>query len=231
MKSTSTQRRNLPAELTGMVLTLALAWSAACCPPAAAPKPGARATLAAYAEHLRRGENEAALKLVSSAAAAHLSADKLASFVAAGGDSLGRLLAEAGPSSERPGRFLLHVGKGDVVLVEERGQWRIASGPLLPSASESPGATLAAFLRAMEDGDCQSLVDTAPPAVCAEHTRNKLEQACKQNLEYLRQLAADIRRAGAEPVESSDGRAVLNYGHGRRLVLLRVDDRWYIEDL
>ncbi|HUU02083.1 MAG TPA: hypothetical protein VM425_11615 [Myxococcota bacterium] len=129
-------------------------------------------------------------------------------------------------------RASLSDGLGNQVeMVQEDGRWRVDDGRVVPSLVSSPKVALGRFLRAAEAGDCQMLLSCAPPRIFEKHTRAQMLAGCHGQQATLKETAAAIRKSKKEPRRVSDTRAEMEFDNGRKLVMVKVAERWYIEDL
>ena len=129
-------------------------------------------------------------------------------------------------------RASLSDGQGNQVeMVQEDGRWRVDEGRVVPSLVSSPQGALGRFLRAAEARDCQMLLSCAPPRIFEKHTRALMLAGCHGQQATLKETAAAIRKSKKEPQRVSDTRAEMEFDNGRKLVMVKVAERWYVEDL
>ncbi|RLB59344.1 MAG: hypothetical protein DRI34_02215 [Deltaproteobacteria bacterium] len=95
---------------------------------------------------------------------------------------------------------------------------------------DRPGGALRLFAAALQAGDCLQVLALAPPEVRRRLGDEALERGCRRHLQRWRDLAAAIR-AAAPGLRVSGERAELELADRRCLKLLRVEGRWYVEDL
>ncbi|MBW1871933.1 MAG: hypothetical protein JRJ19_07700 [Deltaproteobacteria bacterium] len=119
----------------------------------------------------------------------------------------------------------------EVGLVQEDGSWHLDAGSFVPYVGFCPESALEYFLRAVEDGDCRAILTSAPPNIFKLYSNKNLLQGCYDQLKAIKETVATIRKVGSKLVIISDVRAELTYKPGRKLILVKKANRWYIEDL
>jgi hypothetical protein len=204
--------------------------------PPGTPPPGPLDAAARYAGRLAAGDAAAARELVAAEQRARITASDLEAFVRGGGPELKAALDELQTAPQQVEtleyRVVLQPADGcRLVLARRQGAWRVIGGELLPGRYSSPERALQTFLKAIDDGDCLALARCAPPQVRAEHPVARLARGCSEQLPVLRETAAAIREAGGRPIRVERDRAQLPYGEQRRVVLVRREGRWYVQDL
>ncbi len=214
-------------------LILILCLLPGCCPrPAVKPDPFV--SLNEYLESSRQGKIEDARKLLSDRARKDASPEVFTEYFKAGGQTLvKRFESLAGAKNlEMVLRATLSDGLGNhIEMVQEDGCWRIDGGPIVPNAESSPEGALGRFLRAADAGDCQTLLSCAPPRIFERHTRAQILSGCRNQQAQLKETAAAIRKSAKKPRRISDTRAEMEFGQDQKLILVKVAERWYIEDL
>ncbi len=217
-------------------LLLGLLTAACCHRSPATPPPGPLQAAARYAGRLAAGDIASARELVAAEQRERLTAADLEAFVSGGGAELQAALEELQAAPRQlealDYRAVLQLADGRrLVLARRQGAWRVIGGELLPGRFSSPERALMTFLKAIDDGDCMALARCAPPQVRAEHPVARLARGCSEQLPVLRETAAAIRDAGGRPIQVEADRAQLPYGERRRVVLVRREGRWYVQDL
>lgn len=219
--------------LAGLAVCLATLAQPACCPKPPAAPTGAQEVLRAYVAHARAGRIEQALALVSKQCRQDLDPKELAAYLESDAEPLDKALDAAAEPEQLSQQWRARLPDGStIVLVREDQHWRLAAGPLLPGgAGLTPRLALEAFLAAVEAGDCEGLARSAPPDVRARHPLGRLKGGCVQQLASLKETAGRLRAAIDDLVQVGPDRAELPYGTGRKLVLVRHERRWYLQDL
>ncbi len=209
-----------------------------CLLPGCCPRPAVRAdpavSLKEYLKSSSQGKIEAARELLSDRARKEASPEVFKKYIKAGGQALLRRFESlAGADNlEMVMRASLSDGRGNQVeMVQEDGRWHVDGGRVVPSLVSSPEGALGRFLRAAEAGDCRMLLSCAPPRIFEKHTRAQVLAGCRSQQATLKETAAAIRKSEKEPRRVSDTRAEVEFGQGRKLILVKVAERWYIEDL
>ena len=118
-----------------------------------------------------------------------------------------------------------------VEMIREEDGWRVDSGPPVPPAGFSPESAVEKFLQAIEARDCQALLACASPRVLVRHSQERLAMGCRAQMETIAKAAARLRRAEGKLVRVSEDRAEMVYHQHRKLVVVKYQDRWYVEDL
>lgn len=120
----------------------------------------------------------------------------------------------------------------ELVLVEEGGEWRIASDPLAFYAQDTPARALRSFLRAVElkrwDVVLRFVPDEYRRRMTAAHVREEFEGENKeQNENILRQLKAQLDN----PIDIQGDVARMPFGDRYEVKFKRERGLWKIEDL
>lgn len=209
---------------------LALAAVSAGC--GGAPR-GPRETLHALAEALRRGDAPAAHALMSRRFRERVPLVELERILReqpdearATADALERPLA-----IEEEARARLPGGE-QVVIERVDGVWRVVTDVADYYARGTPRDTVRSFVRALENRRYDVVLALLPRA---ERERLREDDLRAQwegpGREEIERLVAALRAAlETSPVEESGERAVLPYGDRFRVVLVREDGSWCIED-
>jgi hypothetical protein len=194
---------------------------------------GPEAVVRQYASHLIDGQTQEAHRLLSSRSRKEVSGKSFQRFIAEGSQRLKQLLKDLATAElEVELTAILKAEDGSqVVLVREGETWRLDSGTVVPSLGFSAQAAVKQFVRAIEAKDCQAVLACAPPKTLANHQRDKLLRGCRDKMEHLLQIAARIRSCGAQPQQVSPTRAELTYHQNKKLIVIKHESRWYIEDL
>jgi hypothetical protein len=219
-------------------LVLPVLGSLNCAPPQAVkPDPGPGSVLREYRGHLQNRQPGLAYRLLSSRMKKQLDRKDLERFLSENSGRLAGYLQSRfeGQDVELTVRATLRSEDGgEIQLVREPQGWRIDSGALVPPTGATPADAVQRFLLAIESGDCEALLDCAPPSARARHTRSQLLRGCRKQIDSLQKTSAQIRASGSRPVKTSDSRAELTFrgaATGRKLVVVKYQGRWYLEDL
>jgi hypothetical protein len=121
-------------------------------------------------------------------------------------------------------------GEQRVDLVREGGAWRLERPPWAPFAQDTPRAALRAFIRAIEAGRYDVLIELAPARYRAALTPEKLHSYWQAfGPERTAALLSDLRLAADERIVEEGEEAFVVYGQGRQVHLVREDEAWRIE--
>jgi len=206
---------------------------AGCCPkPMAAPGPAT--TLKKYARSLESKDTSKARDLLSTDVRKNCELPMLLRYLEQGGPELKRAVQSAAnaESYEVTLKATVRASNGSQVdLVQEDGSWHLDAGSVVPYVGFCPESALEYFLRAVEAGDCRAMLASAPPDISKLYSNKTLLQGCQEQLKAIKEAVAAIRNVGSELVIISETRAELTYKPGRKLVLVKKTNRWYIEDL
>jgi hypothetical protein len=215
--------------------SLGTAWLLACLLAAgcgAAPQ-GAETTLHALADALRRGDAPAAHALMSRRYRERVPLAELERIlreqpeeVRATADALERPMA-----IEEEARARLPNGE-EIVLERTAGGWRVVSDVADYYARGTPREAIRSFVRAIEHQRYDVVLALLPRAERERLTEEGLRaQWDGPGREEVERLVSALRGALAtSPVQESGERAVMPYGDRFRVVLVREDGVWCIED-
>ncbi len=210
-------------------LSLLVLWSLAGCVSKSLPPAEAETSARKYLQALRAGDNKTAAGLLSVRATQALASAPLPDYVKSQGPDHP---PELGPISKIQHRASIVSPNGDNIhLVEEGGIWKLDSGPWVPAPGFSPDNTMDLFLRALQSRDCQALVSCAPPGVRRRHLRQELVDGCEKKMASF-QGWVDKLGASKRSFESlAPNRLALPFGDSGKVILVRIQGRWYIETL
>ncbi|HSA24295.1 MAG TPA: hypothetical protein P5076_22730, partial [Myxococcota bacterium] len=182
---------------------------------------------------LLAGDLAGARQLLAEPLRATTTEPELSAFLAAGGQELRALLAQVARGGLEVVSFRVRLpGGGEAeIRPEQGGELRLAGGALCPAPQGSPAVALLAFARALEAQDCAALLTTAPPATLARLGRDRLMEGCRARLERSRDLVQPLREAVARLPAPTGDRLTLALEPAGKLVLVRQDGRWFVEDL
>lgn len=197
-------------------------------------KSGAHSALDRYGAALREQEYEEAYELMSSSFRAKVSRDE---FVRMMRDNPSEVRETARRLDKRPSRTEISAefeyGLGDTMrLVEEGGDWKIASNPLAFYDQSSPKASLRSFLRAYRlerwDMMLRFVPDKYREKMDVKKMRTQFQGPNREQMEVLmNMLEANLD----EPIEVKGNEARMSYGERYEVKFVREDGAWKIKDL
>lgn len=196
-------------------------------------KGGPQGALDGYGAALRRRDYGAAYDMMSSSFRARVSRDE---FVRLLRDSP----REVAETSERlSGRGTvevsaeLHYGLGDTLrLVQEDGQWRLASNPLAFYDQSSPRAALRSFLRAYRLGRYDVMLRFVPERYRVRMDVDKMKAQFEgPSKEPMDGLIDALEASIGEPIQERGNEARMTYGERFEVKFVKEDGLWKIKDL
>ena len=217
------------APVAAMLVALVVALAAAGC----SGGPGPQGALDQYGAALRRKDYADAYALMSSAFRAKISRDE---FVRMMRDSP----REVGETAERlNGRGTvevsaeLHYGLGDSIrLVQEDGEWRLASNPLAFYEQTSPRAALRSFLRAYRLGRYDVMLRFVPERYRARMDVAKMKAQFEgPSKEAMEALIDALEASVDEPIAERGNEARMAYGERFEVKFVREEGLWMLKDL
>jgi hypothetical protein len=224
-----------PSVVTGLALA---GLAAGCCPgPVAAVRPGPDEVVSRYAARLLARDLDGARALLSTPAAERARPEALLALLDQGGPALETALAEAARGGLEVVGYRVRLAGGREVWLEPGPNAYgvvLVGGDLVPGLQDTPAGALSLFATALETGDCRALMTSVPPATLARLGEAQLERGCRARLERVRGLAPAVRERAhaltAEPPAAGDRLAVA-LGSGGRIRLVRIEGRWFVEDV
>jgi hypothetical protein len=224
------------ARLLVPTMVVLVVWPHWGCPPPPQGPGGAgpEVVLREYLDSLEKNDTGSAHRLLSARSRRETPEEAFQRFASRDPKGLRRQLADLLNASRVTTEWTATLRTEDgvsVTLIREGDGWRLDSGQVVPSAGFSPSSVVSRFVQAIEAGDCQALLACAPPETLGSHQRDKLLQGCRDKLEHLRQIAAQIKQSGGDPQLVSPDRAELTYHQNKKLIVTKHNSRWYIEDL
>jgi hypothetical protein len=136
----------------------------------------------------------------------------------------------------RPARVHVsaQVGYGDgeaMTLAVEGGQWRIASDVLAFYGQSSPAEALRSFVRAIERRRYDVVLRFVPKRWATAMTVDKLRAQWEGGKRAeLRRLHKNLKASLGALIEQSGDAATMPYGENFKVVFVREDGVWKIED-
>jgi hypothetical protein len=119
--------------------------------------------------------------------------------------------------------------RDELVLVEEDGAWRIDVNPLDYYPQDTPKNTLRSFVRAVELKRYDVLVRFVPKAYGMNEDKIRMEFEGERAQE-ISDLLTKLRAAGDGPIDVQGDAAVLPYADHAKILFVREDGLWKIED-
>lgn len=196
-------------------------------------KGGPQGTLDSYGAALRRRDFGAAYDMMSSSFRARVSRDE---FVRLLRDSP-REVAETAERLAGRGTVEvsaeLHYGMGDsLLLVQEGGQWRLASNPLAFYDQSSPRSALRSFLRAYRLGRYDVMLRFVPERYRVRMDVDKMKAQFEGvSKEPMDGLIDTLEASVGEPIQERGNEARMAYGERFEVKFVREDGLWKIKDL
>lgn len=209
-------------------------WLSVACQPCPIRNPHPQEILRQYVRAAQEGDTKTMLDSLSSIARVHVTQEELKRFVKKNDSRFQASLQEEKSEKILPSEWqmTLSLANNEVVrFVYEEGQWRLNSGTLVPANGSDPESAIDLFLRAIETADCHMLLESAPPSVNQLKDRNNLLNGCKEEMNNLAEIAREIRKKATLVDRLDENTAELEFAPTHKLVLTRVDEIWYIQDL
>ena len=207
--------RRFPA----LVLAVALALPALGCGAASLPDP--RRAVAAYADAAARGDADAIYEMMSDKGRRALSREEVRRIVA---DEKAEL-ADQGKAVSAPGvvvKSRAKVGFADgedaTLVVDDQGEFRIASADALPTGARTPEQALAQLRRVLARRSYAGLMRVLSPA-----TRSAIESD-------LRSLVIGLEHPEGLEVNVAGDAATVQIPGGHEVKLRREAGVWHVED-
>lgn len=215
----------------------ALAWTvlvaSLCLCGCGAARQGPESTLQALADALRRGDAPAAYALMSRRYRERVPLAELERILREQPDEV-RATADA---LERPVAIeeeaRARLGGGEEVVIERtQGEWRVVTDVADYYARGTPREAVRSFVRAIEHRRYDVVLALLPRAERERLTEPGLRaQWDGPGREEVERLVSALRSAlETSPMQESGERAVMPYGDRFRVVLVREDGAWCIED-
>ena len=117
----------------------------------------------------------------------------------------------------------------ELIMVEEDGAWRIDINPLDYYPQDTPKNALRSFVRAVELKRYDVLVRFVPKAygMNEEKIRSEFEG---ERAQEISDLLTKLRAAGDGPIDVQGDNAVLPYADHAKILFVKEDGIWKIED-
>ncbi len=214
-------------------------WSLALCMLIAACGGGARSrpssALDAYAAALDAGDYEKAYSLMSTRYRREHSLEEFTRLMKQSPQDVKETAARLRTARGRPElTATMSYGELDdeILLVEEGGEWRIASDPLAFYPQATPEEALRSFLRAVDAERWEVVLRFVPDEyrkhMSAEQVRAEFQgERREQNEEMLERLKNSLRN----PIQVEGDQARMPYGDRYEVKFVRENGMWKIEDL
>jgi hypothetical protein len=215
--------------MRAVATTLCLAALAAC-----APGKGPNQTLDGYGLALRNHDFSAAYDLMSSSFRGKVSRDDYVRMMRDNGrevnETSDRLRGRKG-SMEVSAEF--EYGLGDTMrLVQESGQWRIATNPLGFYDQSTPKAALRSFIRAYRLERWDMMLRFVPNSYREKMDAKKMQaQFTGPSREQMENLINTLEANVDEPIVERGNDARMSYGDRYTVQFLKEDGAWKLKDL
>jgi hypothetical protein len=127
----------------------------------------------------------------------------------------------------------LEYGLGDTMrLVQEGGQWKIASNPMAFYDQSTPKAALRSFIRAYRLGRWEVMMRFVPNSYSEKMDANKIQaQFSGPSREQMENLINTLEANVDEPIVERGNDARMTYGDRYTVLFLREDGAWKLKDL
>jgi hypothetical protein len=211
------------------VATICLAVLAAC-----APGKGPNQTLDSYGVALKNRDYSAAYDLMSSSFRGKVSRDDYVRMMRDNdrevNETADRLRGRKG-SIEVSAEF--EYGLGDTMrLVQESGQWRIATNPLGFYDQSTPKAALRSFIRAYRLERWEVMLRFVPNSYREKMDAKKMQaQFTGPSHEQMENLINTLEANVDEPIIERGNDARMSYGDRYTVQFLKEDGAWKLKDL
>jgi hypothetical protein len=215
--------------MRAVATTLCLAVLAAC-----APGKGPNQTLDGYGLALKNHDFSAAYDLMSSSFRGKVSRDDYVRMMRDNGpevnETADRLRGRKG-SMEVSAEF--EYGLGDTMrLVQESGQWRIATNPLGFYDQSTPKAALRSFIRAYRLERWEVMLRFVPNSYREKMNATKMQaQFTGPSREQMENLINTLEANVDEPIIERGNDARMSYGDRYTVQFLKEDGAWKLKDL
>jgi hypothetical protein len=118
-----------------------------------------------------------------------------------------------------------------ILLVKNKGQWRIASDPFMFYDQSTPREALRSFVRALARKRYRILMRFAPRKWRQAMSIKDLRKLyAGENEEKTRQLIAKLRESLDNRIEINGNEAVMLYSENRRVVFIKEEGVWKISE-
>jgi len=217
-----------PRHMRGLALTLSLL-AAAC-----GGGHGPDQTLDRYGSALKSRDFSAAYDLMSASFRGKVTREDYMRMMRDSGrevaDTADRLRGRRG-DIEVSAEF--EYGLGDTMrLVQEGGQWRIATNPMAFYDQSTPKAALRSFLRAYRLGRWDVMMRFVPNAYAEKMDAKKMEaQFTGPSRDQMESLLNTLEANVDEPIVERGNDARMTYGDRYTVQFLREDGAWKLKDL
>ncbi|HET7505530.1 MAG TPA: hypothetical protein VFK02_31135 [Kofleriaceae bacterium] len=215
--------------MRAVAICLCFAALAAC-----AARKGPNQTLDSYGAALKNHDFGAAYDLMSSSFRGKVSRDDYVRMMRDNGrevnETADRLRGRKG-SMEVSAEFAY--GLGDTMrLVQENGQWRIASNPLAFYDQSTPKAALRSFIRAYRLERWDIMLRFVPNSYRAKMNEKMMQaQFTGPSREQMENLINTLEANVDEPIIERGNDARMSYGDRYTVQFLKEDGAWKLKDL
>jgi len=214
-------------------LVLAAVVACAACA-ACAPGKGPNQTLDTYGAALKSHDFSAAYDLMSSSFRGKVSRDDYVRMMRDNGrevsETADRLRGKKG-NMEVSAEF--EYGLGDTMrLIQEGGQWKIATNPLGFYDQSTPKAALRSFIRAYRLERWDVMLRFVPNSYSEKMTKEKMQaQFTGPSREQMESLINTLEANVDEPIIERGNDARMSYGDRYTVQFLKEEGAWKLKDL
>jgi hypothetical protein len=195
---------------------------------------GAVSALHDYSAALRAHDYSAAYDMMSESFQAKHSRDEFVRMMKESGEEVSQtaqMLSSQHKSVEITADF--NFGFGDTMrLVQEDGEWRIASNPMAFYSQSTPREALRSFVRAYSLKRWEVMLAFVPTKyrerMTVEKMRNQFEGAHREEIESMMNM---IQANLDEPITDKGSEARMPYGDRFEVKFVLEEGRWKIQDL
>jgi hypothetical protein len=201
-----------------------------------ARQPAPISTLHSYSAALRAKDYSAAYDMMSETYQARHSRDEFVRMMKESGAEAGDTaqLLSSGPFEAQEITAEVTFGAGDSMkLVQEHGEWRIASNPLAYYAQSTPREALRSFVRAYKLKRWDVMLRFVPTKWREQMTVEKMREQfdSKDHKDEIERMMNMIEANLGEPITDKGNEARMPYGDRYEVKFVLEDGKWKIQDL
>ncbi len=195
---------------------------------------GPEGALDGYSRALRRRDYGQAYEMMSSAFRSKISKEEFVRMMRDNPREVSETASRLGGRGSVEVSAELRYGLGDTMrLVQEDGEWKLATNPLAFYDQSSPRATLRSFLRAYRLGRFDVMLRFVPERYRVRMDVNKMKAQFQGPSKEAMETLMDMLEANVEEpiLEERAGEARLSYGENLEVKFVREDGLWKLKDL